>query len=416
MKNHEKTIHLSIDTMSMYGFACFHYKEEPLLENNFWLREIVLSAGEENKPQQIKIPKKLLVEISHEDKIVNSKNYKIDSNSAAVKPIKLLSERAGWNQTLADLDIINAHAENGYRLATYSHENQEIPLGSGLSLPVSDDMSWIGMILVHPELRRQGIARSIMNSCLEYARLIQNKSIVGLDATPQGKQVYDSLGFKDSYKIWRSDISTDFENDPVSMANPEPLELERIRKYLNRINNTERYQIVELLESLPGTKNIMVVSGGTVCGFVMSRPGRIKPFIGPLIADSNNIAISLLNHVLKHWKSMGHAHAFIDVPEYHIGERSIFTNEDDQSNSPKKSQFSINPLRSFVRMYQLISESELEDNLQKSLPRRQAGMSEETNIALKKAIDSYEKTLTYMEKEKRDIIPSMYAIGGPEMS
>ncbi|MCK5207428.1 MAG: GNAT family N-acetyltransferase [Cyclobacteriaceae bacterium] len=416
MKNHEKTIHLSIDTLSMYGFACFHYKEEPLLENNFWLREIVLSAGEENKPQQIKIPKKLLVEISHEDKIVNSKNYKIDSNSAAVKPIKLLSERAGWNQTLADLDIINAHAENGYRLATYSHENQEIPLGSGLSLPVSDDMSWIGMILVHPELRRQGIARSIMNSCLEYARLIQNKSIVGLDATPQGKQVYDSLGFKDSYKIWRSDISTDFENDPVSMANPEPLELERIRKYLNRINNTERYQIVELLESLPGTKNIMVVSGGTVCGFVMSRPGRIKPFIGPLIADSNNIAISLLNHVLKHWKSMGHAHAFIDVPEYHIGERSIFTNEDDQSNSPKKSQFSINPLRSFVRMYQLISESELEENLQKSLPRRQAGMSEETNIALKKAIDSYEKTLTYMEKEKRDIIPSMYAIGGPEMS
>ncbi|MCK5468030.1 MAG: GNAT family N-acetyltransferase [Cyclobacteriaceae bacterium] len=416
MKNHEKTIHLSIDTLSMYGFACFHYKEEPLLENNFWLREIVLSAGEENKPQQIKIPKKLLVEISHEDKIVNSKNYKIDSNSAAVKPIKLLSERAGWNQTLADLDIINAHAENGYRLATYSHENQEIPLGSGLSLPVSDDMSWIGMILVHPELRRQGIARSIMNSCLEYARLIQNKSIVGLDATPQGKQVYDSLGFKDSYKIWRSDISTDFENDPVSMANPEPLELERIRKYLNRINNTERYQIVELLESLPGTKNIMVVSGGTVCGFVMSRPGRIKPFIGPLIADSNNIAISLLNHVLKHWKSMGHAHAFIDVPEYHIGERSIFTNEDDQSNSPKKSQFSINPLRSFVRMYQLISESELEENLQKSLPRRKAGMSEETNIALKKAIDSYEKTLTYMEKEKRDIIPSMYAIGGPEMS
>ena len=416
MKNHEKTIHLSIDTLSMYGFACFHYKEEPLLENNFWLREIVLSAGEENKPQQIKIPKKLLVEISHEDKIVNSKNYKIDSNSAAVKPIKLLSERAGWNQTLADLDIINAHAENGYRLATYSHENQEIPLGSGLSLPVSDDMSWIGMILVHPELRRQGIARSIMNSCLEYARLIQNKSIVGLDATPQGKQVYDSLGFKDSYKIWRSDISTDFENDPVSMAKPEPLELERIRKYLNRINNTERYQIVELLESLPGTKNIMVVSGGTVCGFVMSRPGRIKPFIGPLIADSNNIAISLLNHVLKHWKSMGHAHAFIDVPEYHIGERSIFTNEDDQSNSPKKSQFSINPLRSFVRMYQLISESELEENLQKSLPRQQAGMSEETNIALNKAIDSYEKTLIYMEKEKRDIIPSMYAIGGPEMS
>lgn len=409
VKNQEKIITLSRENLSFYGFACFHNREESHIVDESWLRGIELSVGVENKPQIIKIPKNLLVEISHEDKIVNSKYYKIESSSAAVKSIKLLSERAGWNQTLADLDMINAHAENGNRLATYSYKNQEIPLGSGLSLPVSDDMSWIGMILVHTELRRQGIARSIMNSCLEHARLFQNKSIVGLDATPQGKQVYDSLGFKDSYKIWRSDISTNSEIQSNSDVGLETLEMESVKGYLKRKNNEERFQIVELLGKLPDSKNIMALSHGVITGFVMSRSGRLKPFIGPLIADSNDVAMSLLNSVLKHWKSMGYAHAFIDIPEQHIGQESIFINEGEISNLSNKPQISINPLRSFIRMYQLISESEAEQSLQKS-------MNKESENALHKAVEGYGKTMAFMEKERKDIIPSMYAIGGPEMS
>ena len=304
----------------------------------------------------------------------------------------------------------------GVQMATYYFQNQNIPLGSGLALPISDELSWIGMILVHPELRRQGIARSIMNSCLEHARIIQKKAIVGLDATPQGKQVYDSLGFKDSYKIWRSVISTDLEFHSVQTVELELFRLEAIEDYLERKNNTERFQIVELLSNLPDSKNIMAVSDGVVSGFAMSRPGRIKPFIGPIIADSEEIAASLLNRVLRHWKSMGNAHAFIDVPEQHIGRGPFFIDENEISNASKKFQIFITPIRSFVRMYQLISESELEEFLQISQPHPHVGMNEASKKALEKAKDSYEKTLNYMEKEKRVILPSMYAIGGPEMS
>ncbi len=414
MKNREKTILLSIENLERYGFSCFIYKTEPRRKDDFLLREIELTAGA--GPETIKIPNQLIIELSKVDKIINSKKYEINYDIRSIEPIKLLSERAGWNQTLADLEAMKTCGKNGYILATFNHENQKIPLGSGLSLPVSDDISWIGMILVHPELRRQGIARSIMNACLEQARLIQNKSIIGLDATPQGKQVYDALGFKDSYKIWRSAISTDSVNDPGSTTKLEPLKLEEIRKYLDRINNTERFEIAELLGNLQGSKNIMAVSGGSVSGFVMSRPGRIKPFIGPLIADSNDVAMSLLSQALKHWKSIGFANAFIDVPEFHIGQQSIFANEDDHANSAIKHHFSIRPIRSFIRMYQLISKSEVEEYLKKSLSQRQAGINEKSKIALLMARDSYEKTANYMEKEKNKIIPSMYAIGGPEMS
>lgn len=397
------TIHLSVENLPTYGFACFHYNDEPRIVSNFWNREIEFGAGEEI----IEIPKQLLIELSKGDKVVNSENYKIHFDISSIDPIKLLSERAGWNQTSADLEVMKNHAENGYLLSTYNHENQSIPLGSGLSLPVSDDISWIGMILVHPELRRQGIARSIMNASLEHARLVQNKSIVGLDATPQGKQVYDSLGFVDSYKIWRSDISTTQEDQSRSGAKLKPFRLDSIKEYLQRKNNTERFQVAELLGGLPDSKNIMAVSDGHVSGFVMSRPGRTKPFIGPIIADSDEVALSLLNSVLKHWKSMEYEHVFIDVPEQHIGQNSIFINEEDCAVSSKKSQISITPLRSFIRMYQLVSGSE--ESLQKS-------MNETSKKAFEKAKESYQKTLAYMEKEKREILPVMYAIGGPEMS
>ena len=401
----KRSIHLTIDNLQTYGFACFHYKNEESLKNSFWNREIEFSV----KAEIIEIPKQLLVELSKVDKVVHSENYIIQFDIASIDPVKLLSERAGWNQTPNDLEAMKTHGKNGYVLATYHHENQDIPLGSGLSLPVSDDMSWIGMILVHPELRRQGIARSIMNASLEHARLVQNKSIVGLDATPQGKQVYDSLGFVDSYKIWRSDICTTQDQQSIHGVELKSFVSDSVEKYLKRKNNSERFPIAELLAKLPDSKNIMAESDGVVIGFAMSRPGRTKPFVGPIIADSEEVALSLLNGVLKHWKSMEFAHAFIDVPEQHIGQNSIFINEDDNSTSPKRPQISIKPLRSFVRMYQLISDSEVEENLQKST-------NEDSIKALEKAKDSYEKTVAYMEKEKQKILPSMYAIGGPEMS
>ena len=425
MEHTKDTILISKHNLKTYGFVCFHEKNQAVLKDNFWIREVELAIdpGKQRNIQKFKIPINLLVEISHVDRIIQSEHYTINSTVSTIGAIQMLAKRAGWNQTRADLESLISHARlpvrlgnEGVRMATFYFQNQNIPLGSGLALPVSDELSWIGMILVHPELRRQGIARSIMNSCLEHARIIQKKAIVGLDATPQGKQVYDSLGFKDSYKIWRSDISTDLEYHSVQTVELELFRLEAIEDYLERKNNTERFQIVELLSNLPDSKNIMAVSDGVVSGFAMSRPGRIKPFIGPIIADSEEIASSLLNRVLRHWKSMGYVHTFIDVPEQHIGQGSFFIDENEISDASKKPQIFINPIRSFVRMYQLISESELEEILQISPPHQQAGMSEASKKALDKAKDSYEKTLAYMEKEKQEILPSMYAIAGPEMS
>ena len=89
------TILLSAENLSTYGFACFHYKDEESVQHNFWNREIEFGAD----VQKFIIPKQLLIELSKIDKVVSSENYKINFDIASIDPIKLLSERAGWNQT-----------------------------------------------------------------------------------------------------------------------------------------------------------------------------------------------------------------------------------------------------------------------------------------------------------------------------
>ena len=408
MDSKSDLITISHNNLSKYGFVCFHQQGEYKVENGFWIREVEISlvGAEGSVIQKFRIPAKFCIELPPEAKIVNSDRYKTSASASSQNSIELLLQRAGWNQTSEDLTSMINLNQHGIFIASFNYENQEIPLGSGVSLSVSKDLSWIGMILVHPELRRQGIARSIMNKCLQHARLVQQKSIIGLDATPLGKQVYDSLGFKDSFTIWRSEIETSLRvnvNSDVTLLN---LDFKAIKEYLKQIDYIERLDIIEILNSLTASRNIMAIKDGKIVGFALSRPGRLKPFIGPLIADSEKAAMSILTEVLKSWEKSGHASVFMDIPEQHL-QGSVFINAKDSPVSPE--QIPVNPVRSFVRMYQLVSMDEFEN---------QERLSQSTNaqIALKKALDTHELTAAFMKKEMIKILPNMFGTTGPEWS
>ncbi len=397
-------IFITEENLGSYGFSCFYYKDENPSED-FLVREVVLAVGGKtgNLIRKLKIPKSLVIQLSQQLKITNNPNFQIRKDSTAINAIKLLSERAAWNQTESDLRAMLAHGHDDVFIASYDHEKMSIPLGSGISLPL-EDMCWIGMILVHPELRRQGIARSVMHACITHARKVQQKSIIGLDATPEGKQVYDALGFKNSFLIHRSLISTSLNHDIISRATQQfPFDLSQVKDFLEEKEYTERLQIVELLEKLPEAKNIMNIRNGKVQGFVMSRPGRLKPFIGPLIANNPEIAKALLMEMLQYWRNRGFEEVLMDIPDMHIHPDAVFVNMTDLSNSDLQ-QIPVHPVRSFVRMYQLISKNENDDEAQ---------MDHEV---WQDSVRSYQLSLDFMNKERNIIVPMMFGTAGPEWS
>jgi hypothetical protein len=242
----------------------------------------------------------------------------------------------------------------------------------------------------------------MMQACLTHAREVQQKSIIGLDATPDGKQGYEALGFKDSFTIWRSVISTRPKNDQFSTDKTAPFDLEMVVSYLKRKDYTERIQIIERLEKLPVAKNSMLLRNGEVQGFVMSRPGRLKPFIGPLIADNPENAKVLLMDLLHYWSKAGHEEVLMDIPDVHLNTGVLFVKMQEPANVGLQ-QIPVLPVRSFMRMYQLISANEADvSNLDHSIRER--------------ATKGYQLSLDFMNKERSKIAPMMFGTAGPEWS
>ena len=75
--------------------------------------------------QKFKIPEELCIELSPTKKIVTSDNFEIKNSSDTKDTIALLLQRAGWNQTRADLDAMHAHCHEGIFIASYNFQNQK---------------------------------------------------------------------------------------------------------------------------------------------------------------------------------------------------------------------------------------------------------------------------------------------------
>ena len=77
-----------------------------------------------------------------------------------------LKEAAGWNQTAQDWENLLALEPQG----CWVYKIDGVVAGSTTAVCYGRDMAWIGMVLVQPEYRGQGIARKLMRRALHEAR------------------------------------------------------------------------------------------------------------------------------------------------------------------------------------------------------------------------------------------------------
>src|SRR4051794_28415202 len=77
-----------------------------------------------------------------------------------------LRAMAGWNQTPADWKRFLELSPGGCLIA----EVDGRPVASATTTPYGKDLGWIGMMLVHPDFRRRGIARVLLTHCIELLR------------------------------------------------------------------------------------------------------------------------------------------------------------------------------------------------------------------------------------------------------
>lgn len=200
-----------------------------------------------------------------------------------------ISTLVGWNQTEADwrrlLELFPTSCFGGWvdgslvatsTLATYDNR-----------------IGWIGMVLVDERYRHRGYGGAIFETALE-AGHSAGLEILGLDATDAGRNIYDGYEFETLGGIdrWRGSPAATSESgvsefsDPAAVASFDETRCGAARMPL----------LAHLLDSAD-TVGLRSTNHGNTDGYLILRPGRTCPQIGPVVADSESVLSRLLGAV-----------------------------------------------------------------------------------------------------------------------
>ncbi len=195
-----------------------------------------------------------------------------------------LKRAAGWNQTEEDWRRLLALEPNGCFAAVKGGRL----VGTTTTTTYGKDLAWIGMVLVDPHERRQGIAMRLMNVALDY--LNDKVATVKLDATAQGEPVYKRLGFRVESKLERWIGTTNAPNAEP----PKAVDHDAIRELLalDRVAfNADRSHLIEKLI------HDACVTPVLLSGYALARRGSNAAYVGPVIAKAPQDIDSLLNQI-----------------------------------------------------------------------------------------------------------------------
>lgn len=180
-----------------------------------------------------------------------------------------LSTGAGWNQTAADWLALMANSPDG----CIGIQCDGRIVATATLVTYERRLAWIGMVLTHPDYCRRGFARMLVSRAIEMAHEREVRTIK-LDATDQGRPLYESLGFRDEQPVerWGCDV-----NSPA---------------------DTDKYRPQEIPP--------FVETGG----YLLHRPGIRAHYLGPCVADGPETAERLFRRALREIEA---EHYFWDI-------------------------------------------------------------------------------------------------------
>ncbi|MDA7680456.1 GNAT family N-acetyltransferase [bacterium] len=200
-----------------------------------------------------------------------------------------LRSLAGWNQTVGQW-IAFLSSPSAVVFVACSGTSV---IGVSTIWNYQGRLAWIGMVIVHPAYRRRGIARCLLNRCLEFTSQ-RGVDFVGLDATPAGRPLYHSLGFVEGEPLdrWVLEASKLRVRPRASL---EVCVIEEGRESIAMLLKGEFDRLsfgvdrTDLLMSLLSECRSSVVlreGSGEELGYGVLRHGARHSYLGPVVAES----------------------------------------------------------------------------------------------------------------------------------
>ena len=203
-----------------------------------------------------------------------------------------LKEAAGWNQTEADWRRLLRLEPKGCFGAI-----KDARLVGTTTTTIHGELAWIGMVLVEPQHRRQGIAAKLMNAALDYLK--DKVETIKLDATALGQPVYEKFGFRAESVVERWSGTASARRETQS---PALMDGDIVRDVLNldRVAfNADRARLIRaLIDEACVSPVLMRAADGALSGYALARSGTSKTYVGPVVANDPQVAEILMDRTL----------------------------------------------------------------------------------------------------------------------
>ena len=202
-----------------------------------------------------------------------------------------LCRSAGWNQLDNDWNVFLTLNPHGSRVAI--NDDGKV-IGTVATVDYKDRFSWIGMVLVEPEMKKQGIGTQLLNEALG---ILQYHETIKLDATPAGREIYLKLGFKDEYTLSRM-VSTGTKGSANNnVRNTTTGDFDSILQRDEEVFGASRKNLLKWIhERYPQLS--FVLQGTSEISYCFGRKGFNFTQIGPVIANTSEEAARLTSAAL----------------------------------------------------------------------------------------------------------------------
>ncbi|MFA7230488.1 MAG: GNAT family N-acetyltransferase [Victivallaceae bacterium] len=213
----------------------------------------------------------------------------------------------GWNPGLYDAGIFHATDPSGYfgvfvngRLA-----------GAVSAVAYDNDFGFIGCFIVLPEYRGGHLGPEVGRRAMEYLG-VRN---IGVDGVESKVANYQAFGFKLAYHNIRfaGQIAGTDKSSLHSLVDAKQIPFDLLLAYDRRCFPAERKSFLSLWLGQPEAAALAMVEQKKLSGFGIIRKCRSGYKIGPLFADSAEIAEQLLTGLAAHIPSKDYF--YLDVPD-----------------------------------------------------------------------------------------------------
>ena len=217
-------------------------------------------------------------------------------SAAELPDAEALVREAGWNQVAADWEIFRALG------TVYAARAGGRVVATAATLPYGE-FAWISMVLVNGEHRRRGLGTLLLKHCV--AALEKTGHVSVLDATPEGRPIYRTLGFEDAWgyhRLARRDVQAASSGavppDATTIRAIADADWAALCAYDAAAFGADRGPLLQRLRGRLPRAELIAERHGRIAGFILGRNGRNASHLGPLIAEDDHVAQALLAHAL----------------------------------------------------------------------------------------------------------------------